>query len=230
MTCGAWRTLNKGRNSKEAAKPAGITATDLSSGSGKQQDLATEISVTHKRLQKALNISVVHKITHNAISIKQKKDRQLLMTIYEQNSQVCKVGVATFGPEDEEDSNLQAAEFMGELAKLYTNDEVEKKDLKLKRNSMLESRGKQVRGKPKAKASSSKKEEDEEKAKGEKPIKKGESKKEVSWEKNEDIDWSGVDKAGKEGKHKAKQEAKQENKAEEDKAGGQEPPHQEKEG
>ena len=212
MTCGALRTLNKGRprNSKEAAQPAGMTETDLPSGSGKQKDLATE-ALIHKRLQKDLNISVVHKITNNAISLKMKKDRQLLMTMYEQNSQILQVGVATFGPEDDEDSQLQAAQFMGELAKLYANDKVEKKDLKERRNSMLEDMGKQVRAKPKAKAkaSSSKKEEDEEEAKGEKPIKKGKSKKKVSWKKNEDIDWDGLDKAGKEGKHKAKQDAKQ---------------------
>ena len=65
-----------------------------------------------------------HKDTHHRVTVKDRTDRQPLISMYEQQRQVLQVSVNSFG------SHRQAAAFMVGIAKQYCNGEVDKAMLK----------------------------------------------------------------------------------------------------
>ena len=79
-----------------------------------------------------------HSISKNNIYVRERTDRQLLMSMYEQKLQILQVNVATFRIEGEADNSLDnAGKFMADLAQDYAADKVRKEELKAERDKRL---------------------------------------------------------------------------------------------
>ena len=92
-----------------------------------------------------------HVITKNRVSVAQRTDRHLLLSLYDQAAQVLMVRVDLFGAVDghkivEQDhpALVAAAAFFVPLAKHYANNGVSRADLKGYRDAELEKLGKKV--------------------------------------------------------------------------------------
>ena len=86
-----------------------------------------------------------HSVTKHAVTVAQRLDRRLLLSLYEQSRQVLQIPVSKFGPVEDEtkrvDENhpslLGALDVMIPIAKKFANNELSRGDLKKARDSAM---------------------------------------------------------------------------------------------
>jgi hypothetical protein len=87
----------------------------------------------------------IHKQASHNVSVQQRVDRNLLMSVQEQSRQVAQVRIDSFGPVDDQTQRLSwkhqaaidAGEFMKALAQDYCDDKIKKEDLNETKNQRL---------------------------------------------------------------------------------------------
>ena len=80
--------------------------------------------------EKGLVFRMEHSITHHSLEVRPRTDRSLLMSMYEQGSQVCMINVDRFKESKSEDERLKICfGIMKKICVMYSKDKLTKKEL-----------------------------------------------------------------------------------------------------